>query len=202
MNDWKDFFYLSIGERRALILLLILIAIGLILLIWGDILYDRQQAAAPVATERTESPIDTRAADRPAYAAPPSDSRPRHTAYRRPYRRESLGERVRRLTDRRPHYPHREKLSPGQTLELNAADTVALQKVPGIGPYYARRIAKFRALLGGFARVEQLSEVYGVDEEKYTELAPWFTVNPRLIRRLAVNRLSEDSLRRQPNINY
>ena len=29
MNDWKDFFYLSIGERRALILLLILIAIGL-----------------------------------------------------------------------------------------------------------------------------------------------------------------------------
>ena len=38
MNDWKDFFYLSIGERRALILLLILIAIGLILLIWGDIL--------------------------------------------------------------------------------------------------------------------------------------------------------------------
>ena len=54
MNDWKDFFYLSIGERRALILLLILIAIGLILLIWGDILYDRQQAAAPVATERTE----------------------------------------------------------------------------------------------------------------------------------------------------
>ena len=55
MNDWKDFFYLSIGERRALILLLILIAIGLILLIWGDILYDRQQAAAPVATERTDS---------------------------------------------------------------------------------------------------------------------------------------------------
>ena len=128
MNDWKDFFYLSIGERRALILLLILIAIGLILLIWGDILYDRQQAAAPVATERTEPPIDTRAADRPAYASPPSDSRPRHTAYRRPYRRESLGERVRRLTDRRPHYPHREKLSPGQTLELNAADTVALQR--------------------------------------------------------------------------
>ena len=202
MNDWKDFFYLSIGERRALILLLILIAIGLILLIWGDILYDRQQAAAPVATERTESPIDTRAADQPAYASPPSDCRPRHTAYRRPYRRESLGERVRRLTDRRPHYPHREKLSPGQTLELNAADTVALQKVPGIGPYYARRIAKFRALLGGFARVEQLSEVYGVDEEKYAELVPWFTVNPRLIRRLAVNRLSEDSLRRHPYINY
>ena len=74
--------------------------------------------------------------------------------------------------------------------------------MPGIGPYYARRIAKFRALLGGFARVEQLSEVYGVDEEKYTELAPWFTVNPRLIRRLAVNRLSEDSLRRHPYINY
>lgn len=203
--SWRDFFYFSIGERRGLILLLCLIAIAGILLIWGDTLYNKTQAEADAATEAyADEPSDNEAADRAAYARPPSDSHPRRSAYRRPssHPGESMGERVKRLTDQRPHYPRREKLAPGQTIELNAADTVALQKVPGIGPYYARRIVKFRALLGGFARVEQLREVYGIDAEKYAELAPWFTVNARLIRRLAINRMPEDSLRRHPYINY
>ena len=199
MSNWRDIFYFSAGERRALILLLCLIAIGCILLIWGDIIYEHQHPAPEQVAELT---ADGHTTDRASYSTPPSDSRPRHAVNRHTHRKESMSERVRRLTDRRPRYPHREKLSPGQTLELNAADTTALQKVPGIGPYYARRIAKFRALLGGFARVEQLGEVYGIDEEKYAELAPWFTVNPRLIHRLAVNQLSEDSLRRHPYINY
>jgi len=189
--SWRDFFYFSTGERRALALLLCLITIAGIFLIWGDTLYNRQQAEADAASEAyPDAPSNNEATDRAAYATPPADSRPRQSArpsYRRPasQRSESMGERVRRLTDRRPHYPRREKLAPGQTIELNTADTTALQKVPGIGPYYARRIVKFRALLGGFA-----------------ELAPWFTVDARRIHRMAINRLPEDSLRRHPYINY
>ena len=191
--SWRDFFYFSTGERRALALLLCLITIAGIFLIWGDTLYNRQQAEADAASEAyPDAPSNNEATDRAAYATPPADSRPRQSArpsYRRPasQRSESMGERVRRLTDRRPHYPRREKLAPGQTIELNTADTTALQKVPGIGPYYARRIVKFRALLGGFAHVE---------------LAPWFTVDARRIHRMAINRLPEDSLRRHPYINY
>ena len=206
--SWRDFFYFSTGERRALALLLCLITIAGIFLIWGDTLYNRQQAEADAAAEAyPDAPSNNEATDRAAYATPPADSRPRQSArppYRRPasQRSESMGERVRRLTDRRPHYPRREKLAPGQTIELNTADTTTLQKVPGIGPYYARRIVKFRALLGGFAHVEQLGEVYGIDAEKYAELAPWFTVDARRIHRMAINRLPEDSLRRHPYINY
>jgi DNA uptake protein ComE-like DNA-binding protein len=51
------------------------------------------------------------------------------------------------------------KLSPGQTLSLNDADTTALRQVPGIGPVYARRIVSYRQRLGGFYRVEQLREI-------------------------------------------
>lgn len=206
--NWRYFFYLTNGERRALLVLLSLIALGGILLIFGDLFYHRPpDAGGAVGTEQAAPSTDGGAKDRAAYAAPPTESRPRELVgrdYRRPsvHRDESVGERVRRLTDRRPKYPHREKLAPGQTIELNAADTTALQKVPGIGPYYARRIVKFRELLGGFARVEQLGEVYGIDEEKYAGLAPWFTVDARRIRRLAINRMAEDSLRRHPYISY
>jgi hypothetical protein len=47
-----------------------------------------------------------------------------------------------------------------------------------------------------------LSEVYGIDEEKYNALMPWFSADPSLISRLKVNDLPQDSLRRHPYINY
>ena len=115
---------------------------------------------------------------------------------------ETTGERIKRLTDMRPRFPRSPKLPAGSTLELNTADTTDLQKIPGIGPTFSKRIVKYRNLLGGYADVSQLAEVYGIDEEKYTALAPWFTVDPTRIRRLNVNRLPEDSLRRHPYIDY
>ncbi len=49
------------------------------------------------------------------------------------------------------------------TIALNETDTFAWEALPGIGPTYARRILKYRALLGGYAYKEQLGEVYGLD---------------------------------------
>lgn len=115
--------------------------------------------------------------------------------------RETVSERVNRMTSlSRP--PRAEKLSPGMTLELNAADTTALKKVPGIGSAFAGRIVKFRNLLGGYYSVSQLMEVYGIDEEKYAALSPWFTVDASKVQRLSVNLLPADSLRKHPYISY
>lgn len=49
------------------------------------------------------------------------------------------------------------------TIQLNETDTLAWEALPGIGPTFSRRILKYRALLGGYERKEQLSEVYGLD---------------------------------------
>ena len=53
---------------------------------------------------------------------------------------ETTGERIKRLTDTRPRYPRSQKLPAGSTLELNTADTTDLQKIPGIGPAFSKRI--------------------------------------------------------------
>ncbi|MDR1525490.1 MAG: helix-hairpin-helix domain-containing protein [Tannerella sp.] len=118
-------------------------------------------------------------------------------------KKETVPERVKRITSySRPSYPRIEKFEKGVVVELNTADTVILKKVPGIGSSYARRIVGYRNLLGGYYSVMQLSEVYGMDEDRYNALAPWFTADPSLISKLQVNELSQDSLRRHPYISY
>jgi DNA uptake protein ComE-like DNA-binding protein len=118
-------------------------------------------------------------------------------------RKETVSERVKRITSSsRPSYPRIEKFKKGVVVELNTADTTILKKIPGIGSTYARRIVGYRNLLGGYYSVTQLSEVYGVDEDRYNAFAPWFTADPSLINKLPVNKLSLYSLRRNPYIDY
>ncbi len=53
-------------------------------------------------------------------------------------------------------------------MNLNTADSTALLELPGIGPYYAHKILKYRERLGGlFDRKEQLLEIERFDEERY-----------------------------------
>ena len=99
-------------------------------------------------------------------------------------------------------YTQTEKYAPGTLVELNTADTTILKKVPGIGSTFARRIIKYRELLGGFYDVSQLAEVYGIDEERYQALAPWFIADTLHIRRLEVNALSAATLRKHPYLDY
>lgn len=48
-------------------------------------------------------------------------------------------------------------------VDINLADTTQLDAVYGIGAALARRITNYRSRLGGFVRMEQLYEVYGLD---------------------------------------
>ena len=75
-------------------------------------------------------------------------------------------------------------------VELNEADTLTLKKIPGIGSTFARRIVRYRELLGGYYTVEQLAEVYGIDEERYIALYPWFRVDTTRLRPQSINQLS------------
>jgi len=117
--------------------------------------------------------------------------------------RESVAERVNRLTSySQPTYTRTEKLAEGTIVELNTADTTLLKKVPGIGSAFANRIVNYRTILRGYHSVTQLSEVYGIDEERYMALQPWFTVDPSHINKIEINKMPQDSLQRHPYINY
>lgn len=91
------------------------------------------------------------------------------------------------------------KLRPGETIDLNAADTTDLKTVPGIGSYYARRIADYGRRLGGYVSIDQLDEI-----ENFPTDAKAFFVLPVAgqQQRLKINHLSLNELRRHPYINY
>lgn len=55
-------------------------------------------------------------------------------------------------------------------LDINVADSAAFDALPGIGPYYASQMVKYREELGGYACTEQLLELYKFDEERYNKL--------------------------------
>lgn len=93
-------------------------------------------------------------------------------------------------------YPY--KLRAGETVDLTTADATTLQRVPGIGPYYADKILQYGRRLGGYVSVRQLGEI----ENFPISTLPYFTVKPSAVRRLDVNRLSLSELRQHPYLNY
>ena len=94
------------------------------------------------------------------------------------------------------------KLKPGETVELNTADSAALTRIHGIGPSFARRIIAYRQKLGGFLNKEQLKEVYGLDSEKYAEIKDEVRIDASRVKKLHINTVDFEALRHFPYLSY
>lgn len=62
-------------------------------------------------------------------------------------------------------------------LDLNSATAEELAQLPGIGEELARRIVEYRAENGSFEAVEEIMEVSGIGEGKFTALEDRITVD-------------------------
>ena len=87
-------------------------------------------------------------------------------------------------------------------VDLNAADTLTLQLLHGIGPTFARRIVRYRERLGGFVDREQLLEVYGMTPELVAHIAGSLTLDSTHVRRMKINVLPLKELLRHPYMDY
>lgn len=86
-------------------------------------------------------------------------------------------------------------------LDLNTADSTALDDLPGIGGWYASKIIEYRNSLGGYSSKEQLLEIYRFDQQKYDALKDLVTIKEPYGYPLWT--LPADSLRKHPYIrNY
>ncbi len=106
-----------------------------------------------------------------------------------------------------PHAPRSQtqKWKGGRTfpvIEINGADSLQLQLLPGIGPAFASRIVRFRERLGGFFEAEQLLEIYGMDSTRFEGLMAYVRVDTALVRRIRINEADTETLGRHPLIGY
>ena len=197
--NWRDLLYFSKGERRALTLLLCLIVASWIILL----LTDEKTDYTPVNNNRLSEPVKT-AQNIPVNSHDKEKVKTTASGRKNNSSREKnkfhSGET--KNTSERRTFPKTEKYPVGTVVELNTADTTILKKVPGIGSTFARRIIKYRELLGGFFTVEQLREVYGLDEERYNAMKSWFSADMSLICPLEIHKISFKELCKHPYINY
>ncbi len=87
-----------------------------------------------------------------------------------------------------------------KVIDLNEADTADLLAVPGLGPFYAKMILKYRDLLGGFVSDKQLAEVYGLSD-KYQDLQPYVEASPAVYRKININDAGYSDLLKHPYID-
>jgi len=91
---------------------------------------------------------------------------------------------------------------PVSLIELNSADSLLLLTVRGIGPAFAARIIKFRDRLGGFYKIDQLKEVYGIDSLKFTQIKAQFSINAGLVNKIDLNTAGFDQFKKHPYLTY
>lgn len=96
-------------------------------------------------------------------------------------------------TKNRSDYHHSERVDKGSSLQnrkkidINSCDSAALVSLPGIGPVLSSRIIRYRKLLGGYARTEQLKEVYGLPAETYDLIRERVYADSSGITRIKIN---------------
>lgn len=93
-------------------------------------------------------------------------------------------------------YPR--KIDSTQHVVLNTADTTTLRQVPGIGIYFAKEIVRYGQRLGGYVSVDQLDEIADFPQAS----KKYFVVQQAHPKKLNVNQLTLQQLRRHPYINY
>jgi DNA uptake protein ComE-like DNA-binding protein len=84
--------------------------------------------------------------------------------------------------------------------DLNTGDTTDFKKITGIGSGFAKRIIKYRDILGGFVNVEQVRETYGLPPETVDELLKYGFVKSG-VKKLKINQLPVENFK-HPYLKY
>lgn len=98
--------------------------------------------------------------------------------------------------------------SPKGKLEINSADSLQLLQIKGIGPVIAHRILEYRRQLGGYFSLDQLGEAFYINantltekQQRMDEIKGQLKVNPSLIKKLQINKLTQKELAYHPYIS-
>lgn len=195
---WKDWFFYSRGQRRAIIFLLLVLILLICIL-----------ASENIGNNRTEIAIEPLKIADSLYVRIDNDKRNRDN-YRRYKDKEPVYKKNKKQSSDFSYehkkeekkeikkYPKQEKFNAGIIIDVNTADTSILKKIPGVGSIISRNIVNYRNRLGGFYNTAQLLEVQYVD----STLLKWFEVKSDVFRKIRINKAGLDELRSHPYMDF
>jgi len=89
------------------------------------------------------------------------------------------------------------KLTQGEFVDINTADTAELKRIPGIGSYFARRIVELRQRRQAFVSPEELLSI-----RNFPETALTYMTASQNFAKIHINQSSLQQLKAHPLINY
>jgi competence protein ComEA len=87
-------------------------------------------------------------------------------------------------------------------IDINAADSLDLLEISGVGPAFAHRILRYRNKLGGFYAKEQLLEVFGMDSSRYAKISDYCTIGNGVLEKINLNTAKVADLKKHPYFDY
>lgn len=185
MVKWKDFLYFSKNDRVGILLLLLLISIAGIFLIYLN----------------NFSEID------PAYLKQSEELQKDFT-----YFEEDMTD-IQPITEenetsagdipeskKKASKTKQTKLSEGQTIDINSVSKETFTRIPGIGETFAERIVEYRNQLGGFANLDQMTDIKGITTNKFSTILPYIIIQKKH-KQIRINKASESELSKHPYLN-
>lgn len=87
-------------------------------------------------------------------------------------------------------------------IDINTADTSAFIRLPGIGSKLAARIVLFREKLGGFYRIEQVGETFGLQDSVFRKIKPFLELKEGIAKKININSATVEELRVHPYLRH
>jgi competence ComEA-like helix-hairpin-helix protein len=169
----KNWFGFTRRERRSTFSLLVIIVVILI------IRYSIPNSNSTVE-DLTSTIIDSGAESKH------DSSKPSQVKVKKAYLNKGAGNRIKRISAVYTSY-QADKRKLKKPIDINLSDTSELVKLPGIGSVLSARIVKYRTYLGGYSKIEQLEEVYGLSEETFELIKKDVVADSAFITRVNIN---------------
>jgi DNA uptake protein ComE-like DNA-binding protein len=98
------------------------------------------------------------------------------------------------------NYPVAKKV---EIIDINKADSIDFEKLPGIGEKLSARMVKYRERLGGYYKIEQLKEIYGMQDSNFIKFKHLIKVQTDFKpHQISINRASYSELRQHPYLSH
>ncbi|MBQ0024094.1 MAG: helix-hairpin-helix domain-containing protein [Prevotellaceae bacterium] len=179
------------GQRRAVLALGSIAVFSLGVVIIADSMSNQQEQS--MANEKSEALGSVRK-DVSEKQSDYSQNRKNKKEYAYPLRNEREGEH-----ERSEHHEYKSnKFQSLTVVDVNAADSALLTRIPGVGEKISAAIIRYRTKLGGYHDVNQLLDISIVSPE----LLEWFTADAAAVKQIDVNTASFQELNSHPYITY
>ena len=206
--NWKDFLYFSRAESLAVLFILIIILLTLNL----NFLLSKRNSSPLIISqndsliasfERLHSNMKEKTVEVQPLKNNPKEN-PKRVSSTSKHKDKTVQSFIEN-NEKQYGYPRQEKFKDTEFITLNVTDTAQWKKIPGIGSSYASRIIKYRDKLGGFISINQLKEVYGIDDELFDKISSYIREENNCLescRKLKINKLEFKEILAHPYIDY